>query len=404
MTGGLRRHGVLGGLYLTQGIAYGFAGYVLLPNLAAAGVSLEIQAGVLATGSLPWIFKGLWAPILDRLRGQTALDPRRVAMVAQLLVGASLVILAASGDVVAHTKWLVWAWFVHNAMLAIQDATADTLAIDMLPASERGVGNGVMLGSRMLASEVLAPRLLGVGVVVASLQAALWLEAAIISALAFVPLLAPWDPQARSEQLRAPLLDRLRAAFAPRGVRVACVIAALVFFADVVTSTTSVNLLIQHLAWQPVEIGARLGPPALMFGLGGYALATVLADRIGHARTAAAGSLLLGLTWVSFGLLERAWHDPITIIALVAVQSMATALLYVGVHAALMDQADPRARATQFVIFMGLLNLPRAYGPAAAPGLLAALGYAGLFIAAGGYQLLIAAALPWMRRAEPSTS
>ncbi|KIG12062.1 AmpG permease [Enhygromyxa salina] len=401
MKAALRRHGVLGGLYLTQGIAYGFAGYVLLPNLAAAGVSLEVQAGVLATGSLPWIFKGLWAPILDRLRGPAALDPRRLAMVAQLCVAASLIVLAASGDVLANANSLIWAWFVHNVMLAIQDATADTLAIDILPASERGVGNGVMLGSRMLANDVLAPRLLGVGVVVASLEAALWLEAGIIAALAFVPLLAPWDPQARSEQLKTPLLGRLRAAFAHRSARLAGLIATLVFLADVVTGTAAANLLVQHLGWAPAQIGARLGLPTLVCGLAGYALATVVADRIGHARTAAVGSLLLGLTWVSFGLLEQLWQVPTTIIVLVAVQSIATALLYVGVHAALMDHADPRARATVFVIFMGLLNLPRAFGPTLAPGLLAALGYAGLFIAAGGYQLLIAAALPGLGVRRP---
>jgi len=393
-----RRHGVLGGLYLTQGIAYGFAGWVLMPNLSAHGVSLEAQAGILASGSLPWILKFLWAPVLDRLRGDRAWDPRRVAMVAQLLVAASLIVLAASCDVAANVGWLTWAWLVHNGMLAVQDATADALAIDILPQSQRGVGNGVMLGSRQLAEDLIAPRLLGVGLVVASLEAALWLEAGIIAALAFVPLLARWDGETRVAQQQEPLMARLRAAFARPRVRMVAVVAAVVFLADVVTSTASANFLVQHLGWDSATIGPTLGPPALIFGLGGYALATVLADRIGHARMAAVGSLGLGLTWVVFALLESHWGSQETIVGMVAAQAGTTALLYVGVHAALMDHTDPRVRATQFVIFMGLLNLPRLYGAALAPGLFDVLGYAGLYLAAGGFQAAMALVLPRLRR------
>lgn len=394
MGGAVRRHGVLGALYLTQGIAAGFGGYILIPNLAAQGISVEAQAGVVAGGSIPWILKGAFGPLLDRAREGGARDLRRVAMFVQLLVAASLVVLAASGDVVGHFSWLVWAWLLHNFMLAIQDVTADALAIDMLPPSERGLGNGVMLGGRQLGVDVLVPRLLGVGVIVSSLEAALWLEAALIGGLAFLPLLAPWSPGEHAEALRAPLLDRLRAAFAGRRTRAAAAVAGVVFLADVVTSTLTGEFMVNHLGWEPEAIGLRLGMPNLIFALSGYALATMVADRLGHARTAAAGSVGLGATWIVFALLEAHWGTPDTVVTMVCAQALFTALLYVGIHAALMDHTDPAVRATQFVIFMGLLNLPRLYGAAVAPGLLASLGFSGLWLACGGYQVAMALLLP----------
>ncbi len=404
MGGVVRRHGVLGGLYLTQGIAYGFAGFVLFPTLAAHDVSLGAQAGVLAAGSLPWVFKLAFAPLLDRLVGHRTWDPRRVACATQLLVAVSLVVVTLGGDVVANLEWFAGAWFVHNVMLAVQDATVDTLAIDILPDSERGLGNGVMLGGRHLAANVVAPRLLGVGVVAASLEAAIWLEATVLVALAVVPLFAPWKPEPVVERLRDPFGARVRAAFAGPGVRFTCIVAGVVFFADIVTSTASANFMVQHLGWDPLEIGHRLGPANMVAGLAGYAIASAVADRLGHARTAALGCVGLGLTWAIFSRFEPYWGNPNTIVSMVVAQAVFTSLLYVGLHAALMDRTDPRVRATQFVVFMGLLNLPRIYTAAVAPAILAALDYAGLYFAAGVFQIAVALLVIRLRPSGPKAS
>jgi predicted MFS family arabinose efflux permease len=58
-----------------------------------------------------------------------------------------------------------------------------------------------------------------------------------------------------------------------------------------------------------------------------------------------------------------------------------------------MDLTEPSVRATQFAVFMAALNVGRAVGGVIAPGVVEAMGYAGLFLAAAGIQGLIAAVL-----------
>ena len=55
------------------------------------------------------------------------------------------------------------------------------------------------------------------------------------------------------------------------------------------------------------------------------------------------------------------------VIAFVALQAVATAAFYVGLHAALMDATVPAVRATHFAVLMALLNLPRAVVAPVAP-------------------------------------
>ncbi|MBV1858824.1 MAG: hypothetical protein KUG77_10460 [Nannocystaceae bacterium] len=56
---------LLTGLYTVQGAVFGFTTGVMVPSLAAAGVPLEQQAGVLALASLPWVLKLPVAVALD---------------------------------------------------------------------------------------------------------------------------------------------------------------------------------------------------------------------------------------------------------------------------------------------------------------------------------------------------
>jgi hypothetical protein len=72
--------------------------------------------------------------------------------------------------------------------------------------------------------------------------------------------------------------------------------------------------------------------------------------------------------------------------------------MIVGLHAWLMGRVEPSVRATHYAVFVSLLNVPRAWVPGVAAGLLEALGWSGVFVVSGATQLVVAAAFVWVAR------
>ena len=383
----------LTGPYLIQGLAYGFAGWVLLPHLAAKGVPLAEQAGLLAWGGLPWVFKALWGPLLDRARAMSGgLDPRRAVIVAQTLVAGAMATMALVSDPAAHVRLLAWAWFGQNVLLSLQDVATDTLALDALPEGARARANALMLGAHHLGAELLAALGLGWCAGHLGLQATVGILAASALLLAPLPALAP-RPRRRMPASGASFWRNLGLAFSSPLARRAAAIASIIFAADQLTSSASATFLVGHLRWTTREIQVLLSPVALISTLSGYAVAALAADRLGHRASAALGSVGLGSVWIAFALATPLWGTIGAVLTMVALQGLCTGLLYAGVHAWLMDATDPKVRATQFVAFMALLNLPRAVAPHLAAPAVAALGFAGLFAACGAFQVALGLAL-----------
>ena len=376
---------LLGGLYTVQGAVFGFTTNLLVPFLAVHQVSLEAQTGLLALASFPWVFKLPIAIALDRLRVGAA----KVAGVAMLGAGALLVMLAGFGDALPTFAGLALAWFGINVLLAGQDISADALAIDAVPEERRGRANGVMWIAHTLGAAVVGTMGLGALLTRFGVGAALG-GLAIVSVLggvwalrARIPVVLSTAKGGLAEVLRAPstwLLGGLASVF---------------LIANVGTSALSGAFFVQRLAWPFERLTTTLPIVVLVGQVVGYGTAAALVDRIGHARSAALGSALLGAAWAGFGALEFAWSSVELLYGFVVVESVATALLFVGLYAWLMDRVNPRFRATQYAVFMSLLNLPRVWVPGFAPDALEALGWSGLFIAAGAFQIVLGA-LAWL--------
>ncbi|MCH9683268.1 MAG: MFS transporter, partial [Deltaproteobacteria bacterium] len=385
-----RRLAVLGGLYLGQGIVYGFGGFILVPTLAAAGVSLATQTGILALAGVPWVLKLLWGPVLDRFGGLASGRARLFAAAAMMAMAMALATMASRAQLAGEPATVAWLWLLLNVALSLQDVATDALVIDQVPAQQRGVANGVLLGGHHLGAEGIGS--LGLGMVVASqgLSSALWVQAGLMVLLAGLPLMLPAVPTSAprrdaggTDGERGRLGAGLRRVLMrPAALRVA-VIAALVLAADVVTSAVSGDFWVNRLHWSVEALSSVLAPLLLVTNLLAYGLTTVVVDRVGRGRAAAMASVALGGLWIGFGLLPGLWATNAFVLGFVVAQALVTAVLYVGLHAALMNATEPRVRASHFAVLMALLNLPRVAMVPAAASLVAALGFSGLFVAAG---------------------
>ena len=144
------RLGLLGALYLAQGLPYGFFTQALPVLLRRRGLSLA-DIGLTSLLALPWALKFLWAPLVDRFFWPRLGRRRSWILPLQAASGLWLLAIAARGvpDDGAVT-WLMLAVAVTNLLAATQDIATDGLAVDLLPPRERGLANGVQVAGYRL--------------------------------------------------------------------------------------------------------------------------------------------------------------------------------------------------------------------------------------------------------------
>ena len=134
---------MLGSLYFTQGLPFGFFTQALPVILRNQGATLG-EIGLTSLLAVPWALKFLWAPVVDRYSSQRV--GRRKSWILPLQVVAVLVLAAlASSSVTSALPLLLCAVFVLNLIAATQDIATDGLAVDMLAPPERGLANGVQV-------------------------------------------------------------------------------------------------------------------------------------------------------------------------------------------------------------------------------------------------------------------
>lgn len=187
----MRRIVLLGCLYFAQGLPFGFFIQAVPVLLRASGQSLEVST--LATLlAFPWGLKFLWAPVVDRARPGGAGRRRKFILPAQALIALTLAALSFAPPGRLGLAPLCAAFFVVSLLSAMQDVATDALAVDLLAAKERGIGNGVQVGGYRLGMIV------GGGVVLMVIEDLGWrasfLGMAALVVLAAIPIVFFREP------------------------------------------------------------------------------------------------------------------------------------------------------------------------------------------------------------------
>ncbi|MEN9891870.1 MAG: hypothetical protein RLY78_2165 [Pseudomonadota bacterium] len=132
-----------------SGLPLALTGQALQAWLTQDGLDVA-TIGFLSLVGLPYTFKFLWAPLMDRFEPWPALGRRRGWLVlTQLALGGALLLLARTPPADALALFALLAVAV-AFLSASQDVVIDAWRTDLLPASERGIGASVnVLGYRL---------------------------------------------------------------------------------------------------------------------------------------------------------------------------------------------------------------------------------------------------------------
>ena len=129
-------------LYLSEGAPIGFIWWAMPTILRNEGVKIEIITSLVAILVLPWVFKFLWAPLVDSLRS-SRYGFKTWIFGSQILMGAALVPLIFISPV-GHLGYWTFFLVLHAMAAATQDVSIDAMVINVVAEKERGILNGYM--------------------------------------------------------------------------------------------------------------------------------------------------------------------------------------------------------------------------------------------------------------------
>ncbi len=361
-----RRLGLLGSLYLSQGLPFGFFTQALPLIMRKRGMSLE-AIGLSSLLALPWALKFLWSPLVDRYGKRKAWILPLQLVTALTLVGTALA--KDSFSVVLASVLLT------NLFCATQDIATDGLAVDMLPERERGLANGVQVAGYRVGM------IIGGGVLLILHERLGWaltfFAMAAIVVVSSVPIaFAHEAPRAAPAGGRAP--PHFFHFFTRRGAwRI-----LLLVLTYKVAEALAAGMLRPFLAdagMSLADIGWMLGTVGFAAGLLGAMVGGAAVNRLGRRTAMLVFGAAQTLTVALYVLAARHAPDRAVLTGLCALEHFASGAATTALFTAMMDWSRKETSATDYTVQASAVVIANGAAATLSGYSASALGYAGHF-------------------------
>lgn len=364
-------------MYFSQGLPLGLFGVAFPTHMAEIGYTKSEIAQFLAIIGLPWAFKFLAGPLMDRVSFLIYGHRRPWVVIAQL----GLMITFATSAAVAgfggtNLFLLAGCGFVLNLFASTQDVAVDGLAIGILKETERSKATALMFGSQSigrLVGMVGGGFLLGLfGVSGACIAAAF-----TVFLLLLLPVLLkernverrfPWSSDGqiapeiaalKVDEFFPMLVDLLKKLLAPISL-----LFIVAFFCDSVAGgllgayLPSFSVIDLH--WDDGAYNAWYGTIGLIAAVTGVMLSPVF-DIYGQRNCMVVLCLITALGIVAFvtiPALQQGWGWHVFMLGFWLSQHLFGVLII----SSCMELVDPKVAASQFAIYMSIANLSTTFG------------------------------------------
>ena len=144
-------------MYFAQGIPYGLMNIAVPAWLASQGVGAGQIASFLAVIILPWAFKLLSGPLMDRYQFLAMGRRRPWVLGAQFGMTLAFFGLILVDNPVEQIGLLMLLGLLINVFAATQDVAVDGMAIDVTPVNEQGRLNGFLVFGKAIGWGLTAP-------------------------------------------------------------------------------------------------------------------------------------------------------------------------------------------------------------------------------------------------------
>ena len=356
-------------MYFSQGIPQGLLAIALPAWLASQGVSAADIGTYLAVIVLPWAFKLVTGPLMDRYEFLSMGRRRPWVIGAQLGLSLSLLALMLVERPAEQIGLLMIIGALINSFAATQDVAVDGMSIDLTPVREQGrlnafMGFGKAVGWAVTAAVsgvLLTSWGLKTTAIVAAAVAGLTLLAIVFVIEREGERILPWTSGKAASVHRADI--SFAAVFSAINkvlwVRSSLIVIAIMFFDGLIYGygqalmpIAAVNLF-GYTTPQWSQLVAIMGLIGAFIALG----VGPLIDRIGAKSMLFFTISLIGIHALLLAQTQHLWQDTTYVRVMLSTYVAMQPVVMVSVIAVAMAICSSSMSATQFAIYMSVANL-----------------------------------------------
>lgn len=364
-------------LYVAQGIPEGMTLFGIPAWMAMNGKTPGEIGSFVAVFSLPWSFKIIVAPIMDRFTFLPMGRRRPWVLFGQLGLVLSFIAMAIVPDPLNNLGMLTAAGFAIGFFGAIQDCATDGMAIDIVPVNQQAKANGLMWGAKIIGTSVslsLGTWLLGQY----NFMTAILMLSILVSLVMLVPLflkerpgekLLPWTKGTASPETQKMQLESFaiifKSLFNVLSLRNSLLLAILLFIAQGAYNFISTLLpifTVQALGWTNQAYSNFFAIASLIGGIGGMLIGGFLIQQFGKIRMMNIYFLLFIVITIGLVFLKMYWKANWLICSFMILFQLLFVFACIGIFAISMECCWKKVSASQFTLYMTIGNLGRIAG------------------------------------------
>ena len=361
--------------YVAQGIPLGLVTVALPAWLASNGADAGAVGNFLAVATLPWAFKIVVGPLMDRFRFPSLGSRRPWVMAAMAgLLGTTLALVFLEISV-EQIGLLTACCFVVNSFAAFQDVAVDGMAIEILAEEERGRANALMAFGQVASLSVFGaicgwtlPNLgMGWTAIVLSVAIAAILAIAVLVRERRGERLLPWtDGSAQgsvaTQSVSFVMIGRnlIHSLVLPASIVLICVTLCWRVSQGILVTAAPV-LLTQNFGWTSEEYASWISISTLVAATLGIG-AGFLIDRFGSRALYIWGLVFCAAVFFALWLTAPIWDQKIVWVIAMFAANLGMQVVFVALIAVHMSICWGVVAATQFALYMAWANFARSIG------------------------------------------
>jgi PAT family beta-lactamase induction signal transducer AmpG len=375
---------------------------VLQAWMKEEGVDLTI-IGLIALVQIPYTWKFLWAPIIDRFTPPLLGRRRGWLLIAQIALICSIASLGFS-DPVNNFWMMVLAALLVAFFSATQDIVVDAYRREDLPDEELGLGSSLYIyGYRM--GTLLAS---GGGLIMADHMP--WSTVYLIMCLFMLPgvvttLLAP-EPEivkGTPQTIREAVVNPLVEYFSRPGALWILAFILLYKIGDSMASAITMPFYLD-IGFSKTEIGAVVKIFGTWAIIAGAITGGLLMIRLGINRSLWAFGFLQAISTACFAILAKIGHSIPILAGVIAFENISSGMGTAAFVAFMASITNKKFTATQYALLTSVMAFPRVLASAPTGFLAKNIGWESFFIActviAAPGMLLLMKFAPWNPKSQ----
>jgi MFS family permease len=364
---------ILGSLYFSQGLPYGFFVQALPVLLRKQGFSLE-QIGLASMLATPWALKFLWSPAVDRY-SWNALGHRKSWIIPAQILSALTLVWLAFLPWTTEMKVVLAGVFLSNLLTATQDIATDGLSVDVMKPHERGAANGLKVAGYR------GGMIIGGGALLAVYDRIDWkgtyLAMAALIVVASLPVLFLREPE-RATAAHV-VRERAHSHFLRRAGAGRVLFILVTYKLGDAFSTGMLRPFFADLGLSLSDVGWLVGTVGFVAGLIGAVAGGALVNTLGRRRALVTFGFLQAVAVAGYGGIALARPGQGWLAIIIAAEHFASGMATAALFTCMMDWCSKETSATDYSVQASTVVIATGFATTFSGFSAGRLGYIGHF-------------------------